>query len=394
MVAQPAPPQRIVALDALRGVALVGILVVNLFSFGGLFALTPDQMAAMPTAAVDGVLFPLIGVFFVGKFYSIFSLLFGIGFAIQLARGGAGRFRRRMVVLLLIGLVHSLLWYGDILVLYAVLGLLLVPASRRCDATLLRLAVLVLLLPAVSWLVFNPLMEFLGKPAMWPFHGAGPRVEATFPLYDAAMLAGNLPELLRTNVEIWVHERLVYFLTSGRPYRVLSMFLLGLWIGRQGFHATLAEHRPALRRIARWGFLLGVPLSAVGITLAYIIETPLNLLVDPFAVPILALGIAAMVGLLITRPEPPRWLLSLAPLGRIALTAYLSQTAICLLLFSGLVTGWYAQLGVTAVVAVTVPVILLQVAFATWWLARYPQGPMERLWRWAAGGGGGEKGER
>ncbi|MDQ6769882.1 MAG: hypothetical protein M3Z54_07845 [Gemmatimonadota bacterium] len=102
--------ERIQALDVLRGVAVAGILVANVLIFFGLFAMPPDRAAALPTVAADRVASFLERVFVDGKFYSLYSLLFGIGFGVQLARGGAAalpRFRRRLRILLGIGAIHA-----------------------------------------------------------------------------------------------------------------------------------------------------------------------------------------------------------------------------------------------------------------------------------------------
>ena len=128
---------RLVALDVLRGVAVGGILLANTFVFFGLFSIPPERAAAFSSHGLDRVVEFLEHVLVEGKFYSIFSLLFGIGFGVQLARGGdaaVARFRRRLRVLLLIGAVHALLiWAGDILLLYALLGFTM-PWFARTDA--------------------------------------------------------------------------------------------------------------------------------------------------------------------------------------------------------------------------------------------------------------------
>ena len=118
--------ERIGTLDVLRGVAVGGILLANVLVFFGVHLLPADRAAALPTATADRVAAFLEHVLVEGKFYSIFSLLFGIGFGLQLTRGGDAavpRFRRRLRILLAIGAVHAvLLWAGDILMLYALLG--------------------------------------------------------------------------------------------------------------------------------------------------------------------------------------------------------------------------------------------------------------------------------
>src|SRR5436189_1000596 len=133
--------ERIEALDTLRGVAVFGILLANVLVFFGLFMLPSDRAAALPTARADAVVAFVEKVLVDGKFYSIFSLLFGIGFGLQLARGvnALPRFKRRLRILLAIGAIHAfLIWAGDILMLYALLGFTLPWFARKSDLKLLR----------------------------------------------------------------------------------------------------------------------------------------------------------------------------------------------------------------------------------------------------------------
>ncbi|HET9134413.1 MAG TPA: DUF418 domain-containing protein [Gemmatimonadales bacterium] len=375
---------RIEALDALRGLALVGILIANVPIFAGVVAIPPETAKALPTAAFDQAAGLAIWTLVSAKFYSIFSLLFGIGFALILANHPPARFVRRMLALLLIGLLHSALWFGDILVLYAVMGLCLLPARHWSDTALLRGVMLCLIAPAVVWAIWHPVMTLLGQPEFWIFDTQARLTREIWPAYDAAVQRGDLVGLLRWNVEDWIYERLPYFITSGRPFRVFAMFLLGLWVGRRGIAANLAAHRPLLRHWAYWGLGLGLPLN-----LAYALtppggpwwQDPVVAIVEPFASALLAVGYAAGVGLLMARPTPPAWLSGLAPLGRIALTAYLTQTLVMLWFWSGLATGWYGTVGLSLVLLSVPVLILVQLAFARAWLMTFRQGPLEWAWR-------------
>src|SRR6266571_719379 len=151
--------ERIQALDVLRGVAVAGILFANVLVFFGLFALPPDRGAASF----------LEKVFVDGKFYSVFSLLFGIGFGIQLARGGDAalpRFRRRLRILLGIGAIHAFfIWAGDILMLYALLGFTMPWFARKSDRALLRWTVILLAVPTALYIVALPIWVLVGPGA-------------------------------------------------------------------------------------------------------------------------------------------------------------------------------------------------------------------------------------
>ncbi|HEY3278955.1 MAG TPA: hypothetical protein VGJ83_00460 [Gemmatimonadales bacterium] len=161
--------ERIRALDVLRGVAVAGILFANVLVFFGMFVMSPDRAAALPTAGRDAVALFLEKVVVDGKFYSVFSLLFGIGFGLQLARGGDAavpRFRRRLRFLLGIGAIHAfLIWAGDILMLYALLGFTMPWFARKSNRELLRWTVILLAVPTALYVVALGAWTLVGESA-------------------------------------------------------------------------------------------------------------------------------------------------------------------------------------------------------------------------------------
>jgi uncharacterized protein len=186
----PASParDRIQALDVLRGIAVAGILFANVLVFFGLVFLPPERAAAFPTSGADNVARFLERVFLEGKFYSIFSLLFGIGFGLQLARGGDAalpRFKRRLRVLLAIGVVHAfLIWSGDILMLYALLGFTMPWFARKSDRELLRWTVILLAIPTALYVV---------ALAAWTLFGPAPGETPSDMTMPAELLASSKP---------------------------------------------------------------------------------------------------------------------------------------------------------------------------------------------------------
>src|SRR6266550_8505768 len=181
-LASPLPAhERIQALDVLRGVAVAGILLANVQVFFGLTFIPPDRVAALPTAAADSVASFLERVFVDGKFYSIFSLLFGIGFGVQLARGGDSalpRFKRRLRILLGIGAIHAfLIWAGDILLLYALLGFTMPWFARKSNRELVKWTVILLATPTALYVIALAIWMIVGRGAAPPFPGC--RVPAT-----------------------------------------------------------------------------------------------------------------------------------------------------------------------------------------------------------------------
>ncbi len=259
--------ERLDILDALRGFSLAGIFLLNLASFTGFAFMTPEQMSASPTASVDLPVAGLIVWLGYGKFYSLFSLLFGVGFSLQLAaaeRRGDDRlavFRRRLLVLMTIGAVHLYLWEGDILVLYAIMGFFLIPFRRIPDSRLLRASAALVLAPVVLEMLIVASGGRLDPGA--PLNRVGQSV-----LVANGFSADALPypflrdagwmEYLRFQLS-GVFFRYGDLLTTGRPFKVLAMFVLGLYVGRSGLLMNLTPWIPTLRRVRRWAFAIGLP---------------------------------------------------------------------------------------------------------------------------------------
>ena len=265
-----AETERLDILDALRGFALGGILLLNLASFTGFVFMTPEMMAASRTAALD---LPVAGLTIwlgYGKFYSLFSLLFGLGFSLQLAaaeRRGDSRlilFKRRLLVLLLIGAVHLYFWQGDILVLYALVGFCLIPFRHASQATLIKTAIALEFAPVLVKTLIVVSGGWLDPGA--PLLSLGYKVlEATGFSTDAApyptLRDAGWSEYLRFQLS-GVLFRYADLITTGRPFKVLAMFLVGLWVGRSGMLTDMTPWIPTLRTVRRWGFALGLPAAA------------------------------------------------------------------------------------------------------------------------------------
>ncbi|MGB5081047.1 MAG: hypothetical protein WBO23_09935, partial [Burkholderiales bacterium] len=245
--------ERIEALDVLRGVAVGGILLANVLVFFGIFVLPADRAAALPTAARDAVALFLDKVFVDGKFYSIFSLLFGIGFGLQLARGGDAalpRFKRRLRILLAIGAIHAvLIWAGDILMLYALLGFTMPWFARKSNRELVRWVVILLAVPTALYLVALAAWTMLasGAPATQPDAG----MPATILAFFEAMGTGGVKDAFIGNL-IFLAARWGDLIVTMRFPKVLGMFVVGLWAVRAGLAQAPANHRGTL---VRWALL-------------------------------------------------------------------------------------------------------------------------------------------
>lgn len=369
-------------IDALRGFALGGVLMVNLASFT-LYEFLPDPArAALPTAGFDAVALQAMELLVNVKFITLFSLLFGLGFSLQMERaeasGGLARFVRRLLILLVIGLVHSyFIWWGDILLTYAVVGLLLVCFRHASDRVLLIAGlVIALLLP--------PLLSPWAREALegWPkqaqvYAGALQAFSSSSP---GAVLRGNIDTANWARVSNWA---LVCF--------VLGRFLLGYWAGRRGLFQHPLQHKALIARLF-WGSLLaGVAMTVLQFTQAGLREQYplLDTEASKFAIRVLlragplALGIAYATGfvLLFLRPQWRPRLQILASMGRMALTHYLTQSVLGIVLFYGMGLGIGPRWGVAGWWSAWALIFAGQIAISHWWLARFRFGPMEWLWR-------------
>lgn len=381
--------ERIVLLDSLRGFALGGVLLANLGAFSLYFHLSPAERAALPTAAFDSWARMVLAFLVAGKFMTLFSLLFGLGFAVQLMRaeqrGADGRrlYVRRLLVLLLFGILHWLLWWGDVLRLYAVLGLGLLLFRRASPRTLLWTGLLLACLgSAMLGPILNPLLAPLQAALPSP-REANARALATFsgnswtalvrynPIYDGLYLARNWYE----------------------PLFILGRLLLGFWAGRALIFHEPASNRALLRRIFVVSVALGLIGNAVSVLRTfYALEERAAVLGHPIGVAMLevltstgsiALGAAYATGvaLLFLRQPWRSWLERLAPVGRMALTNYLLQTAAGIALFYGIGLGLGPRWGVPGRLVTFVLLFAAQTLASHWWLGRFRFGPAEWLWR-------------
>lgn len=383
--------ERHVILDALRGFAILGICLANYPEFS-LYTFQPaDTAAAMPSAGVDRLLRHALYVLVDGKFYTLFSLLFGIGFSIIIAnaeRRGADGFRifyRRMAVLTVIGLLHlMLIWSGDILMLYALLGMLLPLFRRTSDRGLLRASAFFLLLPVAVDALTEACGVRLSAPAVraqWYYCGLYGITEENFGYWLRD--AGSYREVFQFLVQ-GALVRVQEFVDGNRYFKVLGLFLLGFYIGRNRMYAQLEQRRRLLRRVTVFGLAVGLPLSLL-YAWSGMNGHPWGLAAHTliYTVSVYPMGLAYLCGcclLYLRRKDAALWRALAAP-GRMALTNYIGQSVIGMFIFYGIGLGWGARVGLVQTEAVALAVYLLQMLVSHWWLAAFRFGPLEWIWR-------------
>ena len=383
--------QRTELLDALRGFALFGVAWSNYAVFAYWIFLSEEAMASLPGAWLDEPLEVFHNVFIDGKFYSIFSLLFGIGFGFFLEKGndGVARFIRRLLILLGIGWLHiRYLWAGDILFLYAALGLLL-PLFRKVSERALLITAAALLLVPIGIDAAQVLTHGGFDPARAMHALVHARdAELGSNVFEDMVKApgGGLAEFNAAASRSWLF-RFEDLVQSSRLPKVLGLFLLGLWVARRKLFADPSGHRALLKRSCIVGVAVGLPFSI----LRWWSETHLEHLPDAhgllatigYALGVVPLAIAYASGfaLLWTSDHSRRWLQLLAPMGRMALTNYLMQTVLGIVLFAGVGLGWGMRVSAVGFESIALGVYILEVCWSLWWLKRFRFGPMEWAWR-------------
>jgi uncharacterized protein len=394
MVSQVSPvprQERIEILDVLRGLAVCGILIGNMQWFSG-YGMMPHALARQSPAA-DQMTHFLVHFFIEGKFYSIFSFLFGFGFALQISRAEergdlkASVFKRRLFWLLLIGLLHAyLLWAGDILSIYAAMGFLLILFRRKMSSSLLKWAFALLMIPILTYILFYILFVAFAPPE------TASKVEAAQLVFwnetvTKVPQSSYLEILTGYNLNLIV-GRYLSLLFEMRLPKLLAMFLLGCYAYRRGFFKDLHSHRPFIRRVLIYGLILGlvgnVAFAALAGKEAVLPPTPAGIagvVSYAFGVPALALFFIALVATLWQKAAWRRLLTFLAPVGRMALTNYLLQTVICVLIFYGYGLGQFGRFGARAATLLALAIFLLQVLLSALWLKYFAYGPMEWIWR-------------
>lgn len=390
--------ERIAALDVLRGFALLGILLMNIEAMVGPLngALTGIDPAL---TGVDRWADALVYFFVQGKFYPLFSLLFGMGFAVMMQRAAdAGRpfvriYLRRVLALLAIGLAHALLvWSGDILTTYALVALLLLVFFRQTPVSRLpRWGVAFMLFPVAAMLLSGLAVDAAGLTPEGAREMAGMKSEfaaaiaAELEAQRQAQGLGSYAQAVAQRGED-LRMMLTYLVFWGG--QLLGLFLLGGWFVRSGAIAAPERHAELFMGL-RWVSLpAGLVMMAVSIAMAPTVGMGMAGLRESAAMCL------AMVGGVLMCLGYLAWILRglqsapiaaglglLAPAGRMALTNYLLQSVVCTFVFSGYGLGYFEQLPRAWQVPFAIAFYSLQVLASHAWLARFRFGPMEWLWR-------------
>jgi uncharacterized protein len=380
-VARPAAPSRLRDVDALRGFALLGILLVNITFMASAYQGSGVADPAFGSALDTTVRF-LTEVFFEAKFYLLFSFLFGYSFTLQTAsadRDGAAflpRFLRRCAGLFVLGLCHAVLLFpGDILTTYAVLGLVLLALRRIRPRTAVRTAVVLLCATAAGYLLLAVAAAGAGGIDTAAVVEEGRQATEALRGDAGSVIAAHLRQL----------PDMAFLLVFFQAPAAFAAFLLGLAAGKRRVLDDPARHTPFLRRLQWVGFPVGI---AGGLVWAHAAQgysgTAYQLVavaVDVVTAPLLAAAYAATVLRVLAGPRGRRMARVLAPAGRMTLTNYLTQSLVLAFVFTGFGAALVGRLAPGYVVLAALALFAAQAVFSRWWLERHRYGPVEWVLR-------------
>ena len=377
---------RLHLIDTLRAIALFGVIVMNLT--GMVAALVGGEI--FPRATPIDVGFATFDLIVLqGKARSCFALLFGIGFGILMSRAAArgqpfvGFYLTRMTILLAIGLFNLVfLFWGDILILYALLGMVLLLFRNAGDRLILTVGLALIVLPPVLAGLFEAMT---GAPAPTLAGEGAAAGDAAMAAFAPTYRSGSYFDFMQTNVQLYLdHYRTDTVYASFYDLGVLGLFLLGLWVARNGVLADVEGWRPFLRKVVWLCLPFGFILSIIHATRRMGVEADgafYGLVTAAYAgLAITAFGYIAALALLLSRRGD--WIQrALSPVGRMALTGYLASNAIGAFVWYGWGLGQLGRWNFTAINLLAFAVFAILCLFSAAWMTRFRFGPAEWLWR-------------
>ncbi len=370
--------QRDIAPDVLRGFALLGILVVNIQFMG----LSSDQGARgeWTQGFANGSATFLIAALFAGKFYLLFSFLFGYSsnYVIRNDKSNRSRWLKRCLVLIALGAIHFIfLWHGDILFVYGLFGLLLTFFFFRTDRTLKIWSRIIFSISTISIVLIGTLTFIVEYVLNEDFQ------MSTESSLDVILRNGTFFEAIPARLEVWLLSiSLGVFLQGGFAF---AAFLLGVRLARSNFLSSPID-KSANSRLMKKGLVLGLPIQVIAATILLRNEQSaepyesiylISLFASFVAAPLLSMFYLGLIRKLVE--EQPHLVSWMKPAGKMSLTIYILQSAITSFIFGPWSLGSFQDLQTWQVFLLAIAIWLLLCYLATQWLKRFSQGPLEKI---------------
>ncbi|GAA4281469.1 DUF418 domain-containing protein [Gaetbulibacter aestuarii] len=376
--------KRIQEIDALRGFALFGIILTHMYQ-GYLASSVPAEYFGYNLMyPIDNVSRWIVRNLFSGKFYAIFSMLFGLSFYLILDRkqnSSPLKFAWRLVLLFVIGYMNHVFYRGDFLVVYAIFGFVLLLARPLPSKYILPIGLFLALNGPNIIIQGLNLLEF-PLQLNW-YIPMGPSPAQANNTYFDLILHGDLKSVMVSNGTIGIINKFNYLVHSGRFWVVPGLFLLGLWIGRQKYHERLDQ--------LKWGNIILISAS-IGIPMVFIHFHFYTADHSPFVrfiafiaqelsnifMPLLYIG---LIFPFFNWNFTQKLLKFLVPVGRMGLSTYVIQSLFGIIIFYGYGLGLFLKISATLAILLGVAVFAIQTIFSVWWFKRFKYGPLEWLWR-------------
>jgi uncharacterized protein len=371
--------KRDVAPDVLRGFALLGILVVNI-QFMGLSS-AEGARGDWTLGFANGSATFLVASIFAGKFYLLFSFLFGYSsnYIIRGEPANRTRWIKRCLVLIALGALHfTFLWHGDIIFIYGVFGLLLIPFFFRADQTLKIWTRVVFFASSTLILLVGALVYISER--YFPEESYQALMDSKL---DEVLLNGTFQDSISARLELWIYNITTgIFLQGGLAF---AAFLLGLRLARSQFLSSPIDTKKN-SKLMKIGLLLGAPIQIVSAAMLVSNEQSaepseathvLALFVSFIAAPLLSMFYVGLIRKLVE--EKPHLVLWIKPAGKVSLSIYISQSVITSMIFAPWGLGLFQDLDTWKVLLLAFGIWLLLVYLASIWLKRFKQGPLEKF---------------
>lgn len=387
------PNSRIPLIDGLRGFALLGIILAHYGGWHSGWSLPQEVNAKYQSDTLSQIISVFDGIFVTGKFFAFFSFLFGVSFGLMLLRTAENkgkfllRFAWRLAILGNIGLLHHLHWRGDILSIYAIAGFGLLLFTNASNRLILIVSILLVLnIPARLQDAYMAL-NHIDTGAMWGqiFDESGNK------RYLQLIREGNYLPFVLDNLAAFP-KKMQFQLLSGRIYITFGFFLLGFWFARKRLLQNFENERPFFKKILMYTLVIVLVLVAVavGIQLSGVFnnnnQPPLWLnslfstLFDLLNASTVLFYVAG-ISFLFSKKSWKNILESMAVIGKMALTSYLTQTLLGWFIFFGFGFDLLGRVSPAVGYLIGIGVFLLQIGFSKFWLNRFYYGPVEWAWR-------------
>lgn len=373
---------RIEIIDALRGFAIMSIMLLHniehfeYYNFPEFFPVWLKE--------IDKVVWDTMFFLFGGKSYAIFALLFGFSYYIQnenQSKKGMdfrGRFFWRMLLLLFFGIVNTAFYQGDILTLYAFLGLFLIPVTNWSNKAVFITAVILILQP-LEWA--RCIYYLINSDYIAPHNLS----ESYYESIGYYLKNGSFIDYVVGNLTLGKVASLLWSWENGRFFQAPALFMFGMLLGRKKLFITTETTIDFWKKVLRYSLILFIPLYFIKTYMTEMISRPtlsnkLTIIFASWSNVAFMLVIVATFILLYQKEAMNKWLIKLIPFGKMSLTNYIMQSMIGAFIYYRYGLGLFEYTGASFCIIIGFCLFIIQLSFCKWWLKSHSYGPLEYLW--------------